>query len=255
MQRLVMLLLAGLVSACSSVSSAPSHFVLLGEVHDNAAGHARRLADLQAKVAAGWRPAIAMEQFDSEYQPQLSAAQQRCGVDVQCIIDAASGSPRWNWSYYMPLLALAQQYQLPLLAANLSRTQASKIVKNGFAAGLSPEIMARYELNAIPNAILELQIVAVRSGHCNQLPENILPGMARAQIARDVIMAEVMQQARRDVVLIAGNGHVRRDIGVPYWLAAHQVLSTGYLEQAVEVAHFDHAVLIPSPSRAAVCPP
>jgi uncharacterized iron-regulated protein len=39
-------------------------------------------------------------------------------------------------------------------------------------------------------------------------------------VARDQFMARlVAQHAARGVVLLAGNGHVRADIGVPRWLA------------------------------------
>ncbi|MGO4314050.1 hypothetical protein AB4Z35_30155, partial [Pseudomonas sp. KB_15] len=39
-------------------------YVLLGEVHDNGAAQAARLQALTRAVEAGWRPAVAMEQFD-----------------------------------------------------------------------------------------------------------------------------------------------------------------------------------------------
>ena len=38
--------------------------VLLGEVHDNPVQHGLRLEVLRRAFEAGWRPAIAMEQFD-----------------------------------------------------------------------------------------------------------------------------------------------------------------------------------------------
>ena len=43
--------------------------VLLGEVHDNAAQHALRVAALRQLLAAGARPAIAFEQLDRERRP------------------------------------------------------------------------------------------------------------------------------------------------------------------------------------------
>ena len=48
--------------------------LLLGEVHDNPDGHARRYAWLEARVDAGWRPTIAMEQFDRDRQADLDRA-------------------------------------------------------------------------------------------------------------------------------------------------------------------------------------
>ena len=59
--------------------------LLLGEIHDNAQGQRQRYAELRKRVDAGWRPAIAMEQFDRESQPQLDEAQKGC-VDAACVI-------------------------------------------------------------------------------------------------------------------------------------------------------------------------
>ena len=56
------------------------------------------------------------------------------------------------------------------------------------------------------------------------------------KVARDIWMAKLIRdQAPRDVVLIAGNEHVRKDLGVPRWLKLADpqltVRSIGYLEQ------------------------
>src|SRR5438270_13195976 len=48
--------------------------VLLGEVHDNAVQHALRAAALRQWVGQGARPAIALEQFDREHQPDSERA-------------------------------------------------------------------------------------------------------------------------------------------------------------------------------------
>jgi uncharacterized iron-regulated protein len=58
--------------------------------------------------------------------------------------------------------------------------------------------------------------------------------MARAQIARDLVLARsLLPYLSRGVVLLTGNGHVRKDTGVPYWLTAEQrreVIAIGLLE-------------------------
>ena len=56
-------------------------------------------------------------------------------------------------------------------------------------------------------------------------------------------------------MLIAGNGHVRGDIGVPFWLhrqgsAAHAV---GFLEPASDGAGFDEVHRIPAATREDPC--
>ncbi|XZG69377.1 ChaN family lipoprotein [Chitinibacteraceae bacterium HSL-7] len=249
-----LLALLTLLAGCASAPAPSGHsYLLLGEVHDNAEGHRLRVDELERRLNAGWRPAIAMEQFDREHQGALAQAQTRCGADVRCVIDAAKGSTRWDWPLYEPVIALAQRHQLPLLAANLSRADASRVVKQGFAGTLPDALQRRYALDALPAAVLDGQIRAVREGHCNQLPEALLPGMARAQIARDVVMADILQTAGRDVVLLAGNGHVRNDVGVPVWLSG-STHSVGYTEQAVEPQErFDVHVQIAPAARPDAC--
>ena len=74
----------------------------------------------------------------------------------------------------------------------------------------------------------------IDAGHCYSLPEAVVSSMTRAQFARDAVMAAALRDyAARGVVLLAGNGHVRRDIGVPRWLSSAlqaQVFTVGYLE-------------------------
>ena len=63
------------------------------------------------------------------------------------------------------------------------------------------------------------------------------PRMVQAQVARDLWMAHALRQhAAQGAVLIAGNGHVRRDAGVPYWLqrlGQPQSLVIGYEEEGI----------------------
>jgi uncharacterized iron-regulated protein len=263
--RLFPALAAGARAACvhtampragAATDAATPEVLLLGEVHDSAAGHAARVERLRARLAAGWRPAIAMEQFDSDRQPALDAAMREC-ADADCVVArAAPAKAGWTWPYYTPVIALALQYRLPLLAANFSRSDAGKVVGGGFAAALPPALIADYGLDALPPTLLDAQQAEVRASHCGLLPESMLAPMARAQVARDVTMAETLRAHRADgVVLLAGNGHVRRDIGVPYWLrraglAAHAV---GFLEPDNDASTFDEVVRIPAVERPDPC--
>jgi uncharacterized iron-regulated protein len=217
--------------------------LLLGEVHDNPDGHRARLALLRARIDAGWRPAIAMEQFDRERQPDLDRAQQAC-KDAACVIAmAAPAKAGWNWDFYAPVIDLALQEHLPLLAANLSRADAGRIVSGGYD-------------KPIPAEILQPQVEEVRSGHCGMMPDDMLAPMATAQSARDIAMADILAaHAAQGVVLLAGNGHVRRDIGVPYWLHARGIATEaiGFVEDPAESAHFDRAEVVPAFARPDPC--
>ncbi|SFV09902.1 ChaN family lipoprotein [Pseudoduganella namucuonensis] len=258
-----LLLIAVAAAGCSTSQNRAAadtdnpQVLLLGEVHDNAEGHKRRYADLRKRVEAGWRPAIAMEQFDRETQPLLNRAQKDCR-DAQCLI-LVMQSPRWDWAQYKPIIEMALHYQLPLIAANLSRADASRVVRDGVASTFDEKTIAEYKLKqALPADIVKAQEKEIVAGHCNMLPDMMVPGMVNAQIARDIWMAKlVREQLPRDVVLIAGNGHVRKDYGVPRWLDAVEprltVRSVAYTEAAPGKSEFDTHVKIASKQRPDPC--
>jgi uncharacterized iron-regulated protein len=97
-------------------------------------------------------------------------------------------------------------------------------------------------------------------GHCHALPRSLWPRMAQAQFARDALMAEVLRRSAQagGVVLLAGNGHVRRDIGVPRWLGdvKDRTFAVGYLEitdDSTPITAFDAVVRTAPAERADPC--
>lgn len=228
--------------------------VLLGENHNNAEHHRLRLEVLRRAFAAGWRPALAMEQFDHDRQADIDRARHQQPRNAQHIIDIASPPAgvrgKWNWSYYRSFIELALEYGVPLLGANLSTADTGKVVRGGYAAVFDAGRVKSLGLDVtVSPEVQSAQEREMDIGHCNALPPSALPGMARGQIARDAVMASVLiQHAPQGVALIAGNGHVRRDIGVPRWLSSalrERTLAVGYLEPGVPpelTASFDAVV-------------
>jgi len=238
--------------------SLPKHaVVLLGEVHDNPDGHRLRTEAMASALRAGWRPAVAMEQFDRERQPALDEAMQSCR-DAACVIDLASpGKSGWNWAYYQPVIELALQYRLPLLAVNLSRADAGRAMREGLGAVFTPEELLGMGLrDGPPPDLLKRQVDEVAEAHCGMLPASLQQGMAVAQIARDATMAWLIRRAvtpGRPLVLLAGNGHVRKDQGVPRWLPEKGILAVGYTEQPAPRAEYDRNVVVPAAQRPDPC--
>lgn len=245
------IILGVLLAGCAF---APPRVLLLGEVHDNADGHQLRYARLRTLVDAGLRPAIAMEQFDRDKQAALSEAQASC-PDADCVIAKAGGGKGWNWDYYRPVIELALRYKLPLLAANVSRADARRVAAGGLGAALDAPTIAAFGLaQPLPAGLLAAQEREIAASHCGQLPPSIIPGMALAQVARDVWMAKTVADHAEGVVLLAGNAHVRRDIGAGRWLRGFAVSSEAYLEKGVAIAPaFDVVHLVAPQARADPC--
>jgi uncharacterized iron-regulated protein len=238
---------------------------LLGEVHDSAAIQGLRFRILKRAIVAGWRPAIAMEQFDLASQSRIDAARASHPLDADYLINHATGvagrrSSGWNWAYYRPYVALALQYHLPLLAANLSRADAERIVRHGYAAVFDSATIRSLGLDLAPRDLLIRQEHEVKEGHCDLLPATLLPHMAQAQLARDAWMAAVLRaHAASGVVLLAGDGHTRRDLGVPRWLRSFRpsrVLSVGFVERGTTdppPSAFDAVVTVKAVARPDPC--
>lgn len=195
---------------------------LLGELHDDAALHQKRFDLLRLAIQAGWRPALVMEQFDIDRQADIDRARSERPGDAPWLIARASPARSgWNWTHYQPLVALALEFNLPLLAGNLSRADAGRLIRNPPEDVLGAARVRELGLDTPRDpAWQHAQERVIDDGHCGLFPADLLPGMARAQFARDAVMADVLRRhMHRGVVLLAGNGHVRRDLGVPRWLA------------------------------------
>jgi uncharacterized iron-regulated protein len=266
--RSAILALSALLFACASAPGrepweprlSGDSIVLLGEVHDNAEQHRLRLALLRRAFEAGWRPAIAMEQLDRERQAELERARRERPGDVAHLLEHAGADAGWRWEFYRPFVALALEFDVPLVAANLSRQDARQIAEGGLAAVFDAATLARLGLDRPFHADLQTaQEQEIDAGHCHALPRSLWPPMARAQLARDAVMADALRaHAPRGVVLLAGNGHVRRDLGVPRWLTAGEqarTLAVGYLEEGdvPPPGSFDAVVYTPRAERPDPC--
>lgn len=213
-----------------------ARFNLLGEVHDNAAHHAMRLKLLDALGESGLKPAVAFEQFDRAHAEALQQRLAAGDVTAESMAQAVQFDRKgWNWDFYRPLVETALRHRMPLRAANLSRAEASRIAKEGMAA-LGAQRISELQLETVwtPEKERALREI-VYEGHCRSIPEPLTANIAAAQRARDATLAEALLEPPADgAVLIAGNGHVRRDLGVPLYLRQAlpdaRIVSLGLLE-------------------------
>lgn len=186
----------------------PADVVLLGEQHD-APEHQRihqqvvasfsergRLAALVIEMAEHGRATTGLPRDASEAQVQAALAWDTKG---------------WPWAAYGPAVMTAVRAGVPVLGANLQRLDMREAMGN------------RRLDDHLPDAALQAQRQAIRTGHCGLLPDGQIAPMARIQIGRDMAMAKTIAEAAvpgKVVVLMAGSGHVDRSLGVPQHLPA-----------------------------------
>jgi uncharacterized iron-regulated protein len=203
---------------------------LLGEVHDHPVHHALRATLIRKSAAPGPATEIFFEQFDLENDAALRAAQAR-GANADELSAAGKLAAGWKWPLHKPLLEAALAAGHPVRAANLSRTEASRIVAAGALRAEDAVLaaaIARANWSAERDRALREEMF---ESHCRKLPEHLAPAMALAQRARDAAMALALAGAPGNAVLVAGNGHVRLDKGVPLYLPPGASLaSVGFVE-------------------------
>ena len=223
--------------------------ILLGEIHDNPVHHRLRAHLLSLLLADGVPTWVVFEQMDRDHDRAIAAAPR----DADAVATAGQLDRKaWEWPLHRPLFEAALAAGATLRGGNLSRADASRMVRGGSAQ--APTDVQAWLAAPADNAAAagwstaqqaELQR-QVDEGHCKALPPGLIAPMALAQRARDVALALSMNAAPAGVrvVLVAGNGHVRNDTGVPHHLralaaaearsdtSAERIHSIGFLEVA-----------------------
>jgi uncharacterized iron-regulated protein len=206
--------------------------VLLGEVHDNAAQHALRGRLISA--FAGRRPAVVFEHFTESEEP---LARPGAGESIESWLDR-TGFDRtaWKWPLHRPVVEAALASGRSLWGSHVSRDVLRPVVREGESAAPPHlgRLLEQVPLDSASRAALDQDLI---EGHCGKLPETMVVGMRAAQTVRDAAMARALMRAGESgpAWLVAGNGHVRRDIAVPRLLRvtapARSVLAVGLLER------------------------
>ncbi len=191
----------------------PTQALLLGEQHDAAEHQALQRDVVQALAARGQLGALVIEMAE-QGRDTTGLAPGASEAQVREALGWTGEGGGWPWAAYGPVVMAAVRAGAPVRGGNLPRARMREAMGD-----------ATLDTLVDPGA-LQRQRAAIRDGHCGLLPEAQIGPMARIQIARDRAMAQALAAsaaqagAGRTVVLVAGNGHVRRDLGVPRHLPA-----------------------------------
>lgn len=206
-------------------------YLLLGEKHDNPDHHALQLRSLDHVLQAGKVSSVSFEMMNSDQQTLLQDLPSLRRMDPEQINEYLEwDNDGWDWDYYGPLIARALQADVPINAANISNEEMMEV----YGAPTPAEIEG--VLDEPTMVALEKDI---DESHCGMLPESQFPAMVRVQQARDFAMASSLASSVEGQlqVLIAGNYHIRRDLGVPNYLLnrqpnlqASQIVSLAFME-------------------------
>lgn len=195
--------------------AARADIVLLGEVHDNPTHH-----DRQALLIAGLAPsAVVWEMLTADQADLLTKETLQTPAELGDLLQwGASGWP--DFSMYQPIFEAAMT--AGHWGAAVPRAQARAAMTEGVAAYFGEDATVFGLSTPLSDGVQGAREAEQQAAHCGALPDNLLPAMVGIQRLRDATLARAalhaFEAAGGPVVVVTGNGHARRDRGVPVYL-------------------------------------
>ncbi len=226
---------------------AAANTVMVGEVHVNPVHHlieqwlAARLGERRPQGA------VVLEMLASDQQRPVDEVKAWLAegnqVRAKRLKQIIRWDERWDWAQYGALVESLMQAPAALLAGNLSRVQRNEMMNS------PPADTTALFANPAVAAQQRKQIVDM---HCGQIDQARLDAMLAIQYARDLRMAQVLDQAAAPRLLFAGTLHTLKTQGAPLYLkqgpadAALKVLVLGEQGQPVARQDADFLWLLPA---------
>ena len=196
--------------------------VYLGETHNDAADHAAQLEIVQALDARN-EVAIALEMFQRPFQPVLD--EYVAGeITEEELIARSEYETRWgfDWEFYAPILRYAKDNQIPLVALNTPTEITRQVASEGLESldGQDFQYVPAVDEIDLSDEDYRASLQSIFSAHGGHGSSDGFENFFAAQVLWDETMAEgVARQLEaepdRQVVVIAGEGHVGYGYGIP----------------------------------------
>ena len=215
-------------------------FLVLGEMHDNPAHHILRaellrsiFSDRPGQTPPLKAPAIIFEHIQAGQQEAVDAVTAGAGSQpLPEVVNQLFAALSWKTSgwpdqkLFEPLFSIALETHMPILAGNAPSAIVNKISAEGFDALPVAERKRFRRTGRLSPALRDALLSELEASHCGLLPKVRFKKMAIAQRYRDSHLALALSDAGArtgSAVLLAGNGHARKDRGVPSFFG-HQGL-------------------------------
>ena len=203
--------------------------VLLGERHDNT-DHHRLQAWVISQLAKSQKRVVGFEMLDEPDKEPLKAVQQ-FEQFAEAVSWDKSGWPKFD--VYAPLFKTVYETKSPVLAVHPSRKRLM-----GIARSVADQPVDSW--GKISDEGLTVLAKDITDSHCGYANDKMVTMMTAAQRFKDYWMIKELEEQGGDkpFILVAGNGHVRKDYGVPNHFSDESV-SVGLVEVWEDKDHPD----------------
>ncbi|SHO48827.1 ChaN family lipoprotein [Desulfopila aestuarii] len=211
--------------------------IYIGENHTSVSDHLLQLRLIEVLSARIPSLAIGMEMFPATSQQALDEYVLGKGfMTEKDFLKASRYFEVWQYDYryFREIFSLAKTKKIPVIGLNLERD----IVSTVYRTGGTDELSAADRKSLPPERDLDLpgysdRLLAVHSMHeQGGHGSGIVSGFIQAQAIWDETMAEnivkyLRQHSDRKMVVLAGNGHTRKDSGIPPRVARRMKIDQG----------------------------
>lgn len=203
---------------------ATQEHVILGEYHDSREQHRMAHELLQRLHQLRPQGALLLEMLQVNQQPLVDAAYQTPILDSDSLARKIGWKRSWHWDYYDDLVLQAIFSDYPLVATNLTDAEVAQIMR-----GAAPIFGYESTEPDVQQAIAKKIKIShgLPLGSLHKSDEQLVNKMVQVQQFRDRRMAEKILMAPAPNLLLAGNFHAQKDLGVSLHLQDLQ----GHLSQ------------------------
>lgn len=196
----------------------------LGETHTDEADHIAQLEIITAMHETRGDIAIGLEMFQRPFQPVLDRYIAGEITEAE-LVEQSEYETRWgfDWELYAPIMRYAQTNQIPLIALNTPREITRKVAREGLSSLTGSDLeyippIADIDTSDENYQAMVAQVFGHHGGHGNSGPS--FENFFAAQVLWDETMAEsvadyVTASPETQVIVLAGEGHVVFDFGIP----------------------------------------
>jgi len=213
-----------------------SHYILLGETHDNLQhhkDHARLIQQLALKYP---HSAVAMEMINTDQVNAIAQAKITSTNELINILENANNN--WDYKkYYYAVFDSIFNAKLAIVAADLDKPVLMSILRDGFSHAPEP-VKHLIQKNPLTEQARESLKHEIEATHCGMATDKMTKAMMLGQQVRDANIALNLYKINQDkiskIILISGSGHIRLDRGVPMYLrsldSSGKIISVAWLE-------------------------
>lgn len=174
-------------------------FILLGEFHDNFYHH-----ELRSKIIKSFdanKTTVIAEHFDfgKKIDPDTDI--------LKSLKEAGFDEIGWQWPIHQKLFESIINSKIDFIGGNLPKNKKPQNISE------LEKLIAQTPLDQNATNALEDDLIV---GHCNMISKKQTKPMKIIQMQKDASMAIALTKFQRDInFLIAGNGHIQKNYGIP----------------------------------------